>query len=350
MSTMSYHTEIARERTIRLRQLENELPTFCEDFFRGIEPTTSVLTRLNYAYDLRLFFSYLLEHEPNFDIKKDLHEISLADLELITPRMIEKYLEYLTYYTSESGISYENGNTGKARKLASLKSFFRYLYKREFLSQNIAERVDMPKIPEKPIIRLEPDEIAKMLDAVESGEALSSHQKAYHKYTKTRDLAIFTVLLGTGIRISELVGLNVSHLDFSNNSFLVTRKGGAQVVLYFGDEVEQALLNYLDERKNILPPNSEEQALFISLQRKRMSQRAIQQLVKKYAAIVTPLKKITPHKFRSTFGTALNYETGDIYLVADVLGNKDVNTTRKHYAAIEDDKRRLAAKKVKLRD
>ena len=118
--------------------------------------------------------------------------------------------------------------------------------------------------------------------------------------------------LGTGIRISELVGLNVGHIDFSTDSFLITRKGGAQVVLYFGEEVERALTAYLEDRKRLLPPDSDEEALFISLQKRRMSQRAIQQLVKKYAAIVTPLKKISPHKFRSTFGTMLNHETGDM--------------------------------------
>ena len=148
--------------------------------------------------------------------------------------MMESYLEYLGYYVTPAGQEFENGNAGKARKLATLKSFFRYLYKREMLPQNVAERVDMPKIPEKPIIRLEPDEVANMLDAVESGDVLTPNQKRYHKYTRSRDVAIFTTLLGTGIRISELVGLNVGHIDFTTNSFLVTRKGGAQVILYFG--------------------------------------------------------------------------------------------------------------------
>ncbi|PWL41639.1 MAG: integrase [Bacillota bacterium] len=349
MADLSYHTEIQRERTLRLRELQRELPSYCGEFFRGIEPTTTVLTRLNYAYDLRLFFSYLTEEVPGFQ-GRAIPEITLADLETITPTILERYLEYLGYYVTQDDRELENHNPGKARKLSTLKSFFKYLYKRELLSQNVAAKVDMPKIPEKPIIRLEPDEVAKMLDAVDSGDALTAAQKRYHKYTRSRDIAMFSVLLGTGIRISELVGLNVGHIDFSTDSFLITRKGGAQVVLYFGEEVERALTAYLEDRKRLLPPDSDEEALFISLQKRRMSQRAIQQLVKKYAAIVTPLKKISPHKFRSTFGTMLNHETGDIYLVADVLGNKDVNTTRKHYAAIADDRRRLAAGVVKLRD
>ncbi|MBE5781514.1 MAG: integrase [Clostridiales bacterium] len=349
MPQSSYHSEIQRERTLRLRQILKELPDFCGEFFRGIEPTTTILTRLNYAYDLRLFFRYLTEEVSSF-FGKEIPSFTLSDLEEITPTMLEEYLEYLGYYVKDQDKEYENHNPGKARKLSTLKSFFKYLYKREKLTQNVAEKVDMPKIMEKPIIRLEPDEVAKMLDAVETGEALTTAQKRYHKYTRSRDIAMFSVLLGTGIRISELVGLNVEHIDFNTDSFLITRKGGAQVVLYFGEEVEKALADYLEDRKKMLPPDSDEAALFLSLQKRRMSQRAIQQLVKKYAAIVTPLKKISPHKFRSTFGTMLNHETGDIYLVADVLGNKDVNTTRKHYAAIADDRRRLAAGVVKLRD
>ena len=86
------------------------------------------------------------------------------------------------------------------------------------------------------------------------------------------------------------------------------------------------------------------------MQKNRISVRAVENLVKKYSRTVTTLKNITPHKLRSTYGTQLYRETGDIYLVADVLGHRDVNTTRKHYADIEDERRRKAAGKVKLRE
>ena len=106
---------------------------------------------------------------------------------------------------------------------------------------------------------------------------------------------------------------------------------------------------YMDKRKGIIPVEGHEDALFLSMQNKRISVRAVENLVKKYASNVS-LKKITPHKLRSTFGTNLYQETGDIYLVADVLGHKDVNTTRKHYAAMKDEHKRRAAKAVKLRE
>ena len=102
--------------------------------------------------------------------------------------------------------------------------------------------------------------------------------------------------------------------------------------------------------KLITPVSGDENALFLSMQKRRIGVRAVENLVKKYAKLVTNLKNITPHKLRSTYGTSLYRETGDIYLVADVLGHKDVNTTKKHYAAIEEDERRSAAKYVHLRE
>ncbi len=179
---------------------------------------------------------------------------------------------------------------------------------------------------------------------------MTDKQKHYHKLTRDRDLALLTLLLGTGIRVSECVGLNISDIDFNVNGIKIIRKGGTEVIVYFGNEVKTALLEYLEKRKKIIPNSGHEDALFLSLQHKRLSVRSVQNLVKKYSKLVTTLKNISPHKLRSTYGTNLYRETGDIYLVADVLGHKDVNTTKKHYAEIEDERRRMAAKAVTLRD
>ncbi len=139
-------------------------------------------------------------------------------------------------------------------------------------------------------------------------------------------------------------------MDFKNNGIKIRRKGGYETVVYFGDEVQDALLDYLEQRHHIIPSEGHEEALFLSLQNRRITVRAVENLVKKYASRVTTLKHITPRKLRSTYGTALYRETGDIYLVADVLGHKDVNTTRKHYAAQEDARKRRAANAVQLRE
>lgn len=208
----------------------------------------------------------------------------------------------------------------------------------------------MPKLHEKNIVRLDVDEVAILLDEVESGEKLTKRQQAYHEKTKVRDLAILTLMLGTGIRVSECVGLDMDDVDFKNNGIKIHRKGGKEVIVYFGEEVCEALLNYMEERENITPVEGHANALFLSMQNKRISVRSVENLVKKYSKLVTNLKNITPHKLRSTYGTNLYRETGDIYLVADVLGHKDVNTTKKHYAALEDERRRTAAKYVRLRE
>ena len=243
-----------------------------------------------------------------------------------------------------------NEERGIKRKLSSLRSFYKYLYKNEFIQSNPASKVSTPKIHDKNIIRLDADEVANLLDEVESGENLTKKQQMFHDRTKVRDLALLTLMLGTGIRVSECVGLDLDDVDLKNNGIKIHRKGGAEVVVYFGEEVRNALCGYMEERKLITPVSGDENALFLSMQKRRIGVRAVENLVKKYAKLVTNLKNITPHKLRSTYGTSLYRETGDIYLVADVLGHKDVNTTKKHYAAIEEDRRRSAAKYVHLRE
>ena len=267
----------------------------------------------------------------------------------ITVTDIEEYMEYLKYRFNTNGQEVVNRERGIMRKISSLKSFYNYFFRTEKLKTNPAALVQLPKLHEKEIIRLDIDEVVLLLDEVESGEQLTPKQKAYHEKTKVRDLALLTLMLGTGIRVSECVGLNVKDIDWKNGGIQIHRKGGKEVTVYFGREVEDALLDYLDERKKIIPEEGHEDALFLSLQRKRLTVRSVENLVKKYSRTVTPNKKITPHKLRSTYGTNLYRETGDIYLVADVLGHSDVNTTKKHYAALEDERRRSARNVVKLR-
>ena len=281
-----------------------------------------------------------------------IQQFTLADLERLQPIDIEEYMEYLKVYKRDDDELMTNGEKGLARKMSSLRSFYGYYYKRQTISKNPTLLVEMPKMHDKAIIRLEADEVAMLLDHVEScGNKLTGQAKIYYEKTKERDLAILTLLLGTGIRVSECVGLDLTDVDFKNNGIKVTRKGGNVMIVYFGDEVADALLSYINgDRKVVAPLPGHENALFLSTQKRRMGVQAIENMVKKYAKQVTPNKKITPHKLRSTYGTSLYKETGDIYLVADVLGHKDVNTTKKHYAAIDENRRRQAASAVKLRE
>ena len=344
---MTYHEEEKRDITIRLRKLLRELPEFCYEYFRGIEPTTAERTRLGYAHDLKIFFQFLLEEERSLE-GKTMQEVQIEDLKAVTPTKIEMFLEYVSYYDRD-GEELQNGEKGKARKLAAVRSMFKYFYRKQLIPGNPAALVNTPKIHEKNIIKLDVDEIARLLDQVESGDKLTEKQQVYHKANKSRDLAIVTLLLGTGIRVSECVGLDIADVDFNHNGVKVVRKGGNEAVVYFGNEVRQALLDYIAQRKEILAMEGHENALFLSMQKRRLTVRSVENLVKKYSQSVIALKHISPHKLRSSYGTALYNETGDIYLVADVLGHKDVNTTRKHYAQLEDARRREAAHFVHLR-
>ncbi len=344
----NYHEEQNKLNIVKMRNVLSELPSFSKQFFRGIENNTSSRTRLAYAYDLRVFFEYM--HKNNsYCSKMEIKDFPLSILENITREDIEEYMEYISYYQKDNR-EITNEERGKSRKLASLRSFYNYFYQMELIEKNPAVLIPMPKLHEKEIIRLDADEVAILLDQAEDGAKLTKGQKKYHGKTKTRDVALLTLLLGTGIRVSECVGLDIEDIDFKNNGIKIRRKGGYETVVYFGTEVERALSEYLEQRRHIIPLSGHEHALFLSIQNRRITVRAVENLVKKYASHVTTLKKITPHKLRSTYGTSLYRETGDIYLVADVLGHKDVNTTRKHYAALEDERKRKAANAVKLRE
>lgn len=344
----NYFTKRDEENILKIREIRKQLPPFCGEFFRGIEQYTTPLTRLGYARDLKLFFDFLVNETEEF-YNKPILQFDTTDLDKVTSTHLEMFLEYISLYRID-GKTYRNGERARCRKLSSVRALLKYFYKKEAISSNVGSKIDTPKVHESQIIRLELDEVGKVLDLAESGQDMTNMQRGFHKHTQARDYAMLSLFLGTGIRISECVGLNIDDFDFSQNAFQVTRKGGNKVILYFNEEVSDALQNYILERKNIKTQPGSEKALFLSLQNKRISVRAVEKLVKKYSQIVNPLKKITPHKLRSTFGTNLYRQTKDIYVVADVLGHKDVNTTRKHYAAISDDIRRNAAKQVKFRE
>ena len=328
-------------------RLLTELPTFCYDYFLGIDSQTSTLTRLNYAHDLKIFFYFV--QEKKFRKNKLIQDFTLEDLEKITSNDIEYFLSFLSHYRFD-GKEHNCNDRAKARKLSSVRAMFKYFFNKGFISVDNSAKVSTPKLHEKPIIRLNSDEVFNIIDTAESGNGLSSHQMAYHEKNKVRDGAILMLFLGTGIRISELVGLNNDDINFSDNSFIVTRKGGSKSILYFDDDVAAALKRYIEYKdQNTEIIKDEPNALFLSNKKSRITVRAVENMVQKYAKIVSPLKKISPHKLRSTYGTQLYKATGDIYIVADVLGHKDVNTTRKHYAALSDDNRRAVVGKVKLK-
>ena len=361
MATASeiYRTQIDLKRIDEIRQICRGLPSACSDFIRHITVTTGTFTRLAYAMDLRTFFEFLHAERARFGVK-ELPLLDDTDLAALTASDLTAYTEYLTYYlkaedqdTDSEKIDERrvliNHDLAIKRKLCSIRAFYDYLFQAQRIPSNVTQLVPLPKIHEKPILRLNADEMEKLLATAQTGEGLTAMQQRRLEHTKTRDYAILSVFLGTGIRVSECVGLNLSDINLDEKAFLVTRKGGNQVILYFPDDVIAALEPYLEERRKITTLPGHEDALFLSQQKRRITQRAVQNLVKKYAAVAAPLKpRISPHKLRSTFATNLYQDTGDIYLVADVLGHSSVDTTRKHYADMTDARRYMASTIVHL--
>jgi len=342
------YNEQERERlTLKLEIILKKLPIFSIQYFTSIEYNKTFRTKVSYAIDITNFFEYI--HETKNEYKdQDITSFDVDILDKITTAEIETYLSYLKNY-NKNGKERGNKENSIKRKLSALRSFYRYYKLNEKISTNPSLRVSMPDIPFKSIIRLERNEMIQMLKNMESGAELKDMKLLRHNNLKSRNMALIMLMLGTGIRVSECVGLDINDVDFNNDCIHIIRKGGSEAKVYFGDEVKESLLEYLLDRNEKIPLVGHEQALFLSEQRRRLCVRSVEKIVLKYSRSVAPLKKITPHKLRSTYGTNLYQETKDIYLVADILGHKDVNTARDHYCAIIEENKKDVRNKVKLK-
>ncbi len=341
-----FYKDKNKKQLIKYRDLLSQLPPLAQDYLYSKEHTAQTSTLISYAYDLLTFFRFLKKQNPVI-AKTEIIKIDYELLNKVTFRDIEEYMRYLTL--SLDNEAHANGPKAVARKMSPLRGMFKYHYVRKNISDDPTVLVELPKLKkDKNIIRMNNYEVQAILAAIESGNCfLTEHQKKYNQKTRQRDLAILTLMLNTGIRVSECNGLDINDIDLNVNSLTIVRKGGGQDILYFNSEIHDVLQDYINgERTYINPVEGHEKALFYSMQGKRISVDSIENLVKKYAKLVVPNKKITPHKLRSTYGTALYRETGDIRLVADVLGHENINTTIDYYAAIEDEHKKQAASAV----
>jgi len=344
-----FYKDKVKNQKIKLRELISQLPKCASDYIYSKEQTTQTSTLISYTYDLLTFFRYLEASNPTIK-GMEIQKIDYIILNQITADDIIEYQRYLEL--NVIGEQHENDKKAIARKMSPLRGMFKYHHQRHNIDEDPTQLVPLPRLKkDKNIIRMNNYEVQAILDAIDNGNAFTSErQRKYNQKTRNRDLAILTLMLNTGIRVSECNGLDLTDIDFHVNSLTIVRKGGGQDLIYFNNEVSDALKNYINtEREYITPVEGQESALFYSLQGKRLSVDAIENLVKKYAKLVVPNKKITPHKLRSTYGTALYRETGDIRLVADVLGHENINTTIDYYAAIEDEHKKQARNAVDFR-
>ena len=345
---VSYQDQRDKNNRIKIKEQLSELPYFVSDYIESRTADTTTLTRLGYVYDIKNFLFWFSNQIPILK-NEPLKKISIHEIRRLNSRDINAYLNDVSLgQVSDKN----NGQASVARKFAAINSFFDFLYCNDYISENPCTKAKSPKVSKDlRIIKLAPDETAILLDAIEFGKAgsFTDKQRKYLDGTRTRDLAIATLLLGTGIRVSECVSLDLSDLDFKEYKIHIQRKGGKHQNIAMGDEVITALQQYLKIRNQTTPLPGYENALFLSLQRKRMCVEAVENMIKKYSKALGFTKNITPHKLRKTYGTELYAETGDIYLVARALGHNSVNTTKNHYIEADEQSLLDARNKVKLR-
>ena len=332
-------------------QLEKALPQFLRGFFIYLKGNVLPMSRLAYLHDIRFFCNYLI-HETDLTAAEKPEDITLKEFRQIRAADINIYIDYCRRYKVETDKSihiYENNNKTLARKKSAVSVMFKQLYRDELLEKNITDGFDpirVQKAGEREIKALQDDEVMVMLDAVTNGTGLTKHAYAYWQKTKKRDKAILLLFLTYGLRLSELQQLNVSSFNFSRGEFKIYRKRGKESIMPLNRSVTAAVEDYIAneraEEENLAPEHRD--ALFLSLQAKRMTDRQIRELVKKYTAIALKTSQKTgysPHKLRATAATSLIGRGNSIYDVAALLDHEQVTTTQLYAKQKQDVKRNL---------
>lgn len=349
----TYRDEKNDQYESRIEQLLCEMPDFCSEYMFAISTSKPGSTRYGYLIDIKVFLEFMTKKIPEFK-NKTIAQIPFEALSGITPVQMDMYMNYLNSYESDGHI-YHNKDSGKLRKAASLSSMYKFFLRRGRLTVNPTIFIERPTVKKQEKIVLTDEEVEKLLIDIESGANLTEVQLRTHEKKKYRDLAIVILMLATGIRVSELVGLNLSDVYFDNPDSddegnivyqaRVIRKRGKVETVDFNEACMIAIKRYLEIERPALLSNSdsEEQALFVSLKGSRLATNSVEHMVNTYSRGSIPLKNITPHKFRKTRGTNLYRETGDIQLVADVLGHESVEVTSKHYILTDEDRKKNTA-------
>ena len=323
---------------LECEEIENQLPKFLRGFFIYLKGNVLPATRLAYLHDIRFFFQYLID-ETELTEADTADKIKLSDLENVKAVDVNIFIDYCRKYKVRSGDTtyiYENSNKSLARKKSSISVMFKQLYRDELLSKNITDGFDPIKVPkpgEREIKALQDDEVMIMLDAVTTGSGLTAHERSYWEKTKKRDKAILILFLTYGLRLSELQQLNISSFNFNRGEFKIYRKRGKESIMPLNNSATEVVHDYIDnERADDKTLDDENRdALFLSLQGRRMTERQIRELVKKYTSIALKTSRkagYSPHKLRATAATSLIGRGNSIFDVAALLDHEQVTTTQ----------------------
>ena len=323
---------------LECEEIENQLPKFLRGFFIYLKGNVLPATRLAYLHDIRFFFQYLID-ETDLTEADTTDKIKLSDLENVKAVDVNIFIDYCRKYKVRSGDTtyiYENSNKSLARKKSSVSVMFKQLYRDELISKNITDGFDPIKVPkpgEREIKALQDDEVMIMLDAVTTGSGLTAHERSYWEKTKKRDKAILILFLTYGLRLSELQQLNISSFNFNRGEFKIYRKRGKESIMPLNNSATAVLHDYIDNERadDKTLDNENRDALFLSLQGRRMTERQIRELVKKYTSIALKTSRkagYSPHKLRATAATSLIGRGNSIFDVAALLDHEQVTTTQ----------------------
>ena len=346
---------VARENDVqdRCEAIEKELPSWLRGFFMYLKTGVLPMTRLSYLSDIRFFFTYLINETELKEKRENIKDIQPEDLDAVTSVDVNIYIDYCRRYkkVDKNGntVVYENKNSALSHKKSTVSVLFKYLYRDGLVSKNITDGFDpirMPKAGEREIKALQDNEVMTMLDSVITGEGLTEHEKKYWEKTKQRDKLILLLLVTYGLRLSELQQLNVSSFNFDRGEFKIYRKRGKESIMPINNTITEAFTDYITKERPSDDDLAEEQkdALLLSLQGTRLTDRQIRQIVKKYTSVSLGTSResgYSPHKLRATAATSLIARGNSIYDVQELLDHENVTTTQLYAAHKLNTKRQL---------
>jgi len=362
----------------RIDEVCDSLPDFVGDYIATILNRGDFKFRTAYVYavDLRTFFLYFVENK-----RMSMSDITPAYLDSLLPRDIDRFMTYLQHYTTEDDVRYNEsirsvnlelqaqidrtsdkdtieslrakmkteafhhvGASSRAQHLAAIRGLYKFLIRNGLAHTNPASMVDTPRPASKEVIALNAKEVGDLMDKLEHVD-LNKKDLTYAKRQQLRDIAIVTLLLNTGIRVSEAAGIDISDIDWNGNSVKILRKEGRFDRVYFHNGVHEALKEYIElERKD---PIGDVDALFVSRWGKRMSPQAISTIVSKYTEGITVKKAhLSAHKLRASFATALYDASEDIMMVRDALNHTSLSSVTKYVDSAEKNKKAAAEMRI----
>lgn len=320
MNGRQEHTQKIEERVVR--RLKNQ-PQILKDFYYSMGDKTAATKNVYIGYVIE-FLAYATKNGIDCTKGESFAAIKTSD--------INRYMEKEVRYRTVNGKQVENSVSIRCSKLYGISAFFDFLIDEEYIEHNPCDRVKPPRITEeKEIVYMTPEEIKEVKQNIKNGTGRA-------KKWRTRDSSIVTLGCSTGLRVASISEINLSDIDFTNNSILVREKGNKVRTVYFGDKTRKSIDTWMTDRERILN-GVKCDALFVSSRKKRLEPRSIEDVIKKYTKTLD--KKITPHKMRSSCATNLYAATGDIYVVQEVLGHKNISNTRK-YARMSEERRKQA--------